>query len=110
MKKLTKKQINNIAKIMLTKKGTVNQLFEHRLATFFTGGKIRTWDLGNQSRRARELDWVELCSDIVSEMGYTIKLENDAPRGGRGGEYYQMPRKISFNEQEFFKLIEAAIN
>ena len=91
----------------MTKSGNVHHKYLSRLDDFFNCEEVRTWDLGNSGRGARELNWVEDLKEVVELCGYEVQLHNDAPRGGRGGEFYQKAgNKIKFNESAFFSLIE----
>lgn len=110
MKTLTKKQIAKIAKILLTTKGVANNKYVGKLEAFFNAEKVREWDLGNKSRSPRILDWVSELSEVVEICGYKIESSNDAPRGGRCGDYVRKSgRKVPFNESEFFKMIETSV-
>lgn len=88
MKTLSKAQVKKIQEILLTKKGKVEYKYIGTLQYFFNCEKVRVWDLGNKSRSARVIEYIEELVKVIEICGYDVIEDNDAPRGGRGGDYY----------------------
>jgi hypothetical protein len=100
MKKLTQTQILKLKKF-ITKKGELTNAggLHEKISALFNGEVLRlnyTTGSGSKTRINQAYTVVDALT-VAEIMGYKVVRGNDAPRGGRMGEFIKISRKINFS-------------
>lgn len=100
MKKLTKAQIEKLKKFT-TKKGELTNAggLHEKLNALFSGEVLRlnyTTGSGRYTRINQAYTVIDTLT-VAEILGYRVVRGNDAPRGGRMGEFIKIGRKINFD-------------
>ena len=108
MKKLTNTQIRNIIETQATKKdGGFKFDTGYFVDQLIAGAKVYTTRTTGSGTRTKYSDVTSahLAAKVLNAAGYTVKKQNDSPRGGQLGEHYVLTRAINASAAE----IEAQI-
>jgi len=92
--KLAQKQLTALKGLLITQKGVINKNYSNVSVIFdefFKGGKV--YYVTTSNRKYVTQGFYERIADVCDILKISYKDMNDAPRGGRLGDYIKISRK-----------------